>query len=147
MEPIGAFVKCNQVWWREEIERDREGEGKRGMNSLSRDKISSEHQLCGDKDQNMSLLQHEYSWRERRTKATFKKPNMIFKPLMILLAAAEMLHSQIAEPQMHKFSEMPWGQILIKGKRHCALHFWLNYEAISFLLLFSKPIKRSTRSE
>lgn len=63
-------------------------------------------------------------------------------------ACTEMLHSkEKGATQMHKISKIPRGQILIKGKRHSALHFCVNCGAISFLLLFSKPIKRSTRSE
>lgn len=34
--------------------------------------------------------------------------------------------------KIHKFSKMPQGWILIKGKRHSALHFCVNYGAIAY---------------
>lgn len=46
------------------------------------------------------------------------------------------------------FTEMSRGQILIKGKRHWALHFSVNYGAISYPApLFLSVWKRPTRSE
>lgn len=140
MEPIGAFVKCNQVWWEEETEQGNGGQGwKLGMWTAwglpkSLWSISCE----GTKN---SPSPPPTPWGRLFWKCCLHKPKPQMRSFInptICFPGGGVQHEHIkpytqkSASHIHKFSKMPWGQILLISKRHSSLYVRVNYGAITY---------------